>query len=269
MMNNMMMNNINPMGMNNMVMNPIGIINQSNLMNNIPMLDETAQNIKSIIEPYENKIRELEEIIKQKDFEITVLKQKLKTINNNSNNNFMNVNPMNMNLIINMNPMNMNPNPINIPNSNNNQPLIYKGTKINLKVRNKDNILKIECFEGDLAYTLKTKCNFGNKAYTYKYKPLNLKVSFKDNGVYDNALIDYKTSMKNIVFRDQNGTMNSVVLSYDCPLGIAICYYIIEYLELSYLMSEINREDRISFIYNGKSLKINDKTPIGTVFDSI
>ena len=53
-------------------MNPIGMNIQPNLINEIPM-DETAQNIKSIIQPYENKIRELEGIIKQKDFEITVL----------------------------------------------------------------------------------------------------------------------------------------------------------------------------------------------------
>ena len=56
---------MNPMGMNPMGMNQIGMINQQNFMNG-----ETAQNIKNIIEPYENKIRELEEIIKQKDFEI-------------------------------------------------------------------------------------------------------------------------------------------------------------------------------------------------------
>ena len=43
-------------------------------------MDQTALNVKSIIEPYENKIRELEEIIKQKDFEIIVLKQKLNKI---------------------------------------------------------------------------------------------------------------------------------------------------------------------------------------------
>ena len=56
------------------------------------LMDQTALNIKNIIQPYENKIRELEKIIMQKDFEITVLKQKL---NKNSNNaNFMNMNPM-------------------------------------------------------------------------------------------------------------------------------------------------------------------------------
>ena len=63
---------MNPMQMNNMGM--IGMNNQPNLM------DQTALNVKSIIEPYENKIRELEEIIKQKDFEIIVLKQKLNKI---------------------------------------------------------------------------------------------------------------------------------------------------------------------------------------------
>ena len=50
----MMMNNMNQNGMNNFGMNLI--------MNGITM-DQTALNIKSIVEPYENKIRELEEII--------------------------------------------------------------------------------------------------------------------------------------------------------------------------------------------------------------
>ena len=55
-----------PIQMNNMGM--MGMNNQQNLM------DQTALNIKNIIAPYENKIRELEEIIKQKDYEIIVLK---------------------------------------------------------------------------------------------------------------------------------------------------------------------------------------------------
>ena len=99
------MNNLgmNPMGMNPMQMNNMGMMGMNNQPN---LMDQTALNIKSIIEPYENKIRELEEIIKQKDFEITVLKQKLN--NNVSKNNLMTINP---NLMMNMNPMmNMNMN---------------------------------------------------------------------------------------------------------------------------------------------------------------
>ena len=72
---------MNNFGMNPMNMNPLLMNNANNIGMNIQpnLMDNTALNIKSIIQPYENKIRELEEIIKQKDFEIIVLKQKLNT----------------------------------------------------------------------------------------------------------------------------------------------------------------------------------------------
>ena len=56
-----MMNNLgmNPMGMNPMQMNNMGMMGMNNQPN---LMDQTALNVKSIIEPYENKIRELEEI---------------------------------------------------------------------------------------------------------------------------------------------------------------------------------------------------------------
>ena len=108
MMNNMMINNMynnnNIIGMNNMGMNQMDINNQPNLMNGMSM-DTTAQNIKNIIQPYENKIKQLEEIIRQKDFEITVLKQKL---NNNKPNTMNNNNPLDFMDMMNMNiPLNM------------------------------------------------------------------------------------------------------------------------------------------------------------------
>ena len=55
------MNNLgmNPMGMNPMQMNNMGMMGMNNQPN---LMDQTALNVKSIIEPYENKIRELEEI---------------------------------------------------------------------------------------------------------------------------------------------------------------------------------------------------------------
>ena len=53
----MMNNNImNPMGINPLPMNNMGM-----MMNNQPnLMDQTAMNIKQIIQPYENKIRELD-----------------------------------------------------------------------------------------------------------------------------------------------------------------------------------------------------------------
>ena len=140
MMMNNMMNSINPMGMNNIGMNQI--------INSIPF-DQTALNIKSIVEPYENKIRQLEEIIKQKDFEITALKQKL-------NNNNMNMNNFLINSFNQMNPMtnnNMNNNQINmaIPNTKD------KSKEINVKVQKDEEIFNIKIFENDLPSELRKK----------------------------------------------------------------------------------------------------------------
>jgi len=61
-------------------MNPIRINSMINRINQMNM-DNTTLNIKNIVLPYENKLKELEKIIRQKDFEITVLKQKLNNKN--------------------------------------------------------------------------------------------------------------------------------------------------------------------------------------------
>ena len=138
---NMMYNNNNIIGMNNMGMNPFGINNPQNLMNQMAM-DNTTLNVKNIIQPYENRIKELEEKIRQKDFEIAVLKQKL---NNNNSNNINDNNQMNV-----MNMMNMN-NPMNLLMPNFNQIENNKGRKLYLQVKYENNISNIVCFQRDKA----------------------------------------------------------------------------------------------------------------------
>ena len=66
---------MNPMGMNFPMNNQMGMLNQMNMMNpmNNSMMDETASNLKKIVESYENKIKDLEEQLRKKDFEILVL----------------------------------------------------------------------------------------------------------------------------------------------------------------------------------------------------
>ena len=85
-MNDMGMNGI---GMNPMLMNNFGIMGMNNPLN---LMNEDAMRIKNIIQPYENKIKELEEIIRQKDFEIALLKDKLNNFNAFTNNINMNQN---------------------------------------------------------------------------------------------------------------------------------------------------------------------------------
>ena len=140
-MNNFGMNNIgmNNNGLNNIGMNNMGI-NQMNMNNQANFKDENALRIKNLIQPYENKIKELEEVIRQKDFEIAVLKDKL---NNN------NINMQNQNLM-NMNAMNM-----MMPNSNKDSGKM--GKEIVVSYMNfENNILpeKNVCFEEEMAYKL-------------------------------------------------------------------------------------------------------------------
>jgi len=51
---------MNAIGMNPMLMNNFGIMGMNNPLN---LMNENAMRIKNIIQPYENKIKELEEII--------------------------------------------------------------------------------------------------------------------------------------------------------------------------------------------------------------
>ena len=128
-------NAINPLHMNNMMgMN----IYQPNLM------DTNALKIKNIIEHYENKIKVLEEIIRQMDFEITLLKYKLKSNENNIQNQ---LNPM----MVDINNMNMNMNnDIMMMIENNNNNFINKGQKISIFFDNN----KYDCFENELTYKI-------------------------------------------------------------------------------------------------------------------
>ena len=106
---NQMMNNINvnPM-MGNMNMNPMmNNMNANQMMNNQLMtnlsMDNTSLKLRAIIDPYEKKITELEKQLKEKDFEILVLNEKLEQYKNkemlmnnqiNLNNNINMMNPM-------------------------------------------------------------------------------------------------------------------------------------------------------------------------------
>lgn len=201
MMNNMNQFGMNPMGMNAMGISPMmmmmnnnnfGINNQPNLTNEMN-LDATAQNIKNIIQPYENKIKELEEIIRQKDFEITVLKQKLNNII--PNNNIMNMNPMMNNL---MNPMNYIQNNIMMENSN--QSLVDRGKEIrvNLEIENKGHIVK--CFERDKTSILKEKCNINKEWLSYDYRILNTEKTIKENEILDYSVVKVVPDSINIIF---------------------------------------------------------------------
>ena len=246
-MNAMNINNMgmNPMNMNQMGMNQVGINNQFNQMN-IMNMDNVTMNVKNLIQPYENKIKELEEIIRQKDFEIAVLKQKLNI--SNVNNNFMNMNQMMMNQNINQ--------------------MMIENKEIGIIIKSEEEPRKITCFEHDKLSKIREKCNI--KGFlTHNYHILDESKSIKENGLKFYDIIDVKPNFKHIAFKKTYGCNCALNLSDDLPIGLAIIYYIIRCEDPIYLLPLLNNKNKLNdiiFIYNAKQLNVKDVTPLRTIF---
>ena len=254
------MNNMNPM----MGMNPMG-------MNNLPNfdMDETAQNIKNIIQPYENKIRELEEIIKQKDFEIVVLKQKLNK-NNNSNipnlNNQMGMDQMGMNPMM-VNPMMMDPmmvNPMMMdPMGMNQMEMNPKEISILLKWDKKE--YNVKCFENDKISKIKEKFNINKGFLVYCYQELDIDKTFREYGIKEFCVIHVKSEVWNILFYYRM-KIYCLVLDPDCPIGLALIFFCMKFGEEKKELITKAYLGIIRFLYNGRMITIHRKDPIKSVF---
>ena len=82
-MNNMMMSQMNQNSDNsNIGMNDSSNLNMNSMISPSMILDENAERVKEIIKPYEYRIKELEETIRKLNFQLAVLKDKLKHVNN-------------------------------------------------------------------------------------------------------------------------------------------------------------------------------------------
>ena len=182
--------NMNNM-MGNMNMNPMGMNNQT--MANFAM-DNTAMKIRAIIDPYEKKISELEKLIKEKDFEILVLKEKLNNYKNNQMN--MNNNQMIMNNQVGMNnPMMMVNNPVNM---NNNLNMINPiGMNNNINNNNWANIYNNNIINNNNNINLNL-----NKIPNQINPPIpNIKIIFKYNQIDYPELCNFNEKAKIVLLR--------------------------------------------------------------------
>ena len=291
---NPMMGNMNPMGMNNQ------------LMTNFAM-DDTAMKLKAIIEPYEKKITELEQIIKKKDFEILVLNQKLSQYKNNPiniNNNINMMNPMMMNNDINMNnPMMMNNNMnwkdfynnmannnINLPmgnmNNNINLPklnliIAYNGNKYNELFNMDENTGKF--FK---RFCRKIGIKFKNCKFISNGKAIPSTLTFAEAGVVGESQISVVETKSNDNSADDEcdddgrceceGDKYNVFFRYTSGLGINIAIseeHSIATLLKKYLArigkSKEFAEKNLCFLYNGCLIKLDRVTKIKDFFKSI
>ena len=255
------------------------------------MMDETSLRVKNIIEPYENKIKELEEIIKNKNFEIAVLKEKLNN-NNLINSNFRmnlipqinnNINPMmfmNMNQMLNMNPL---------MDSNMDMNSQEKGWTIKFEFKQKSYTEKCPCDEKvkALKKRIRKKLNLKRNAiFTLCGKKLHPDLTVAQSGMSDNCVIqiigetessdsdsssqnekDEEENFKseenngpkiNILFTTTIGTSVHLVLNHSTSISSAIKLYLKKVKKLKLFGSS----DKISFLFKAGKLDHNDKRSI-------
>ena len=207
------------------------------------IVSDNILNIKNIIEPYEKRIKELEEALRTKDFEIAVLKQKLFNLNKGQN--------------------------LNQEISNYNS----EYQKINIKFidwQNNEKILRCKSDE-------KTKKVFENYLNNSLYEVRELKfiyrnnilksfLSLKQNEIVDNSVI--RVEPKNLItlIFDYQGFCMGLNFDKDTPIGLAFIYYLIEIEKENYIMNLINNEKSISFIWDLKVYNLKNQERIKNVF---
>ena len=238
--NNLPINN-NPINnipiMNNIQMNNDPLNNM--MMNNMPM-----NNQPNLIETYQNQIKLLEQIIKQKDLEITYLKNLL-NINgiNYQNQNFMNISQMGI---------------ADISNEH-----YSKGKEIVVTFLDGNRNGKYTCFENDFTYKLFEKINPNSDWRLVKYTCNGKKLypfSFIKNSEIENGSIVSVGLVRPIFF---NGYKKVICINIDenYPIKKAIKHYLLR-------IGEENNSHDFKFMYNANHYNIEDKIPIKNIFPS-
>ena len=155
----------------------------------------------------------------------------------------------------------MNINPMNLMMGNMNQELNGNDKEISLTIISENKKELVKCLISDKASILKEKCNLTKGALTFNYKVINTLLTIGENGIFNGALIYVKYDIKSIAFRSTQGIKIPICLSEDCPLEIALIYYL---MRLGRIMDRDNKS--VSFLYNACKLKFKDETPIKDIF---
>ena len=256
--------NPNPMLFPMPLMMPIGINNQNNqvnnLINNNMMMEEEEIRVKNIVEPYEKKIKELEEIIRQKDFEISVLKYKLFNFNNiQGNNNLLNIN-------MNMNNQMMNMRNINCPNIND---------EINIKFideNNKETIIKFSK-HAKTKKLLEKYINDNNRfsdirehIFTCNNNKLIPGLTLEKNNINDSSTIYVKRKKIFGLMFKYEGRYIRINLDENTSVCMAIIYFLLEIDREDLIVDLMNNTIHFAMIFNAETINVNEIKTIKEYF---
>ena len=202
------------------------------------MLGQTEMNIKSIVEPYENRIKELEELIRKKDFEIAVLKQKIFNINGNKSQNINNEQDR-----------------INV------KFIDEDNREVILKCKNNEKTQKVfERYLSDSLFEVRQLNFICNSAIPLPILNLN------QNKITNNSIIQVNLkNLMNLIF-DYRGMWIPMTIDGNTSIGIAIILFLQGINRDDLIMQIINNENSMSFIYNMTKYSIKDIRSIGAVF---
>lgn len=238
-------NQMNQMEMNQIGMNPLGMNNQMNPLDN----NQINMNIQNIINQYEDKIKELEDKLRQKELEIMFLKQKLNINVPNNNLVNMNINQMNQNMI---------------PSYNNQKDDINKEISLTTKTENAE--FEIKCLTSDKMRALREKYKLKG-LMTHEYKVLDEKRTLIENGIDNWGEIYIKSGgCHDVTFKDNSGQFINVTLSDDCPINIALAYYLYRKTNINISLLLLQNNLKLLFTYNASNLSVYDTTPISKIF---
>ena len=255
--NPMQMNQFNQMNFNNqMGMN--NFMNMGNIFN-----DTNAFKIKNLIKPYEDKIKELEEKLREKEFEIACLKNKLNENNGNMDENIMN--PMNQMMV---NPM------MNMMKSGNCDEILeiyfQKDGNLKEKIRSSFDELIISVIN---KYCKKNGIDKDAFIFNFKGKKLNENLTVAESGINNNSKINVikKYDLKNSDLKDININKNNKFIytfSFEDWLGLKINVFcrddeilkdvIIEYCNKKGLLFDKILLNEYYFLFNGGKIPIGD-----------
>jgi len=258
---NKQFNQINQM---NNIQNQFGE-NNLNTMNNLMMNDNNLR-IKNIIQPYEEKIKELEEKLRQKEFEIACLKNQIHQ-NIPSPQNFMFMNNMMMNQMM------------NSPK--------YQIDQIIINFKKNEIEKEIKCTYDELMISVINKYvrNYFMDIDDYKFifngKEVNNNLTVGESGISNNSIINVvkiknlsnnfdkddlnskvredsilKNLKYNIRFNCNWGLKLNIVCNNNETVGIAIKRY------LKRIGLNENNFNDFFFIYNSRKIEIEDKNKI-------